>query len=409
MIYAEYVQQLKHLPFPLEELEQRLKSRPIKKYAFCVHDKDTYEDGTIKEPHVHVEIECNSSQKLETIASWFDDKPERIEKGKSKSKKFMYQNMCGYLVHETESSDGKYKYPYESVTANFDFADFLHQAQEEIKEAKDRRKNHPLADVLQKICDNEIPRLKLSLYVDDLDRIRYKRDIDVAYTIRDEKVAREVDRQMNVMYFYGPSGTGKTTVAKIIARKQKYDVFISGSSNDPLQGYLGQECIILDDIRGSDWKINDLLKLLDNNTNSLGKSRYSNKLLSDCKLMILTSVQSIEELYSSLSMRETEPITQLKRRCSTLVEFTENNLYFYQYSAGENDYIFDSKALNPVPSIQFHSHNKSYTDAIINMLQEVAEENGIDIKEQIQESKDTVQLYDEIEGQVSFDDKNPFV
>lgn len=408
MIYFEYVQQLKHLPFPLEELKNRLDSRPIKRYAYCVHDKDTYEDGTPKEPHVHVEGECNTSQNLATIASWFDDKPERIEKGKSKSKKFMYQNMCGYLVHETQNSDGKYQYPYEEVVSNFDFPAFLHQAQEEIEQAKQYKKSLPYADLLQDICDNKIPRLKLSNYINDIDRIKYQKNIDAAYKIRDERLAKEVDREMKVMYFCGPSESGKTTMAKVIAKKQGYDVFVTGSSNDPLQGYLGQECIIFDDVRGSDWKINDLLKILDNNTNSLGKSRYSNKLLSDCKLMILTSVQSIESLYESLGQRETEPIIQLKRRCSILVEFTPSKMKFYQYSSAEQDYVYISTQINPVPTMKWASENKEYVDDMIGMVKDIAKENGVDIAKQLEESQEDVKLYGEIEGQVSFDDNNPF-
>ena len=46
MRYAEYVQRLDYLPFPLKDLEKRLNERPIKEWSWIVHDKDQYEDGS---------------------------------------------------------------------------------------------------------------------------------------------------------------------------------------------------------------------------------------------------------------------------------------------------------------------------------------------------------------------------
>lgn len=372
MIYAEYVQRLDYLPFPLTDLEKILNSRPIKRWAYLVHDKDTNEDGTEVPPHLHVEMELNTSQKVDTVASWFFDKPERIEKGKSKSKKFMYPNMLGYLVHELESSraDEKYVYPREDVVANFDFSAVLDEAQRGIKESKEK-KQIPIMPVLDKICNNEIPRVQIGKYLTNEERIKYSRQITEAYKIRDEKLALETERVMNVMYFYGPAGTGKTTWAKEIARKKGYSVFVSGSSNDPLQGYMGQECVILDDIRGSDWKINDLLKFLDNHTSSLVKSRYYNKLMTDCKLMILTSVQSIDDLYRGLKEYESEPIEQLKRRCTDVLEFSERFITAYHYSEGEKDYIFVDRVPNVTKMMTFAQENISLVNDVLGYMKEV--------------------------------------
>lgn len=392
MRYAEYVQRLDYLPISLDDLENILNSRPIKQWSYLVHDKDTYEDGTLKPAHIHVEMKLNSDQTAETISSWFNDKPERIEKGKSSNKAFMWPNMNLYLVHDTKTAiEGeKYRYEDESVRSNFDFIKLVEDARLGIKEAKEHKKSHPLADVLQDICDDKIPRIKLSERISDMERIKYDKDIQKAYAIRDEKKALEVDRTMNVMYFYGPSGTGKTTLAKTIGADKGYSVFVSGSSNDPLQGYMGQECVILDDIRGSDWKINDLLKLLDNHTNSLVKSRYSNKLLSDCKLMILTSVEDIDKLYQGLSNYNHEPIEQLKRRCSTLVQFTENRLYFYEYSEGEKDYKIVEEAVNPVPFMEFISEKKSYVDDMVNMVKDLAHKNGVNLDDEVKSMEHVV-------------------
>lgn len=332
MRYAEYCQQLDRLTLSVDDIKSVLDSKPVR-YAYLIHDKDKHEDGSSKADHIHVMIDFKgTSQTAENVSKWFNDKPERIEKAKTKMNRFVYENMCSYLIHETETSDGKYHYDDDAVVANFDFCSFMNEVRSGVKNAKNKKKMHPLSDVLTLIMNNEIPRIKLTEYICDLDNLKYRKDIETAYKIRDEKLRKVIDRNMNVMYFYGPAGSGKTTWAKTIANRKGYSVFVSGSSNDPLEGYLGQECVILDDIRGSDWKINDLLKMLDNNTNSLVKSRYSNKLLIDCKLMILTSVQSLTDLYSSLKDRDNEPIEQLKRRCTDLVKFSHSTISLFTYN-----------------------------------------------------------------------------
>jgi len=373
MIYAEYVQQIKHLHYSPKELEQILNESPIKLWAYCIHDKDQYEDGTPKEPHVHVEMMFYSDQTFENIAKWFKDSPERIEKGKYEKRGHAFENMCSYMIHETENADGKYHYDEKEVVANFPFPEFMEKIRTEVAVAKSRGKRHPIEEVLVKICNNEIPRIKIGEYLSDMERIKYDKDITKAYNIRDEKVAKETDRDMNVMYFAGDSGTGKTTVAKFMAKSKGYSVFVSGSSNDPLQGYIGQECIILDDLRGSDWKINDLLKLLDNNTNSLVKSRYSNKLMNDCKLIIITSVQQIDDMYFSLKEHDSEPIEQLKRRCSDYIYFDMDTMYMYRYDEEKRDYVEVNRMPNMTSALVFMKKNKSMLDDLKNALEEEGE------------------------------------
>jgi len=373
MRYAEYVQQIEHLQYTIKELEQILEEKPIKKWAYCIHDKDVYDDGSPKEPHIHIEMQFNSDQTFENIAKWFKDGAQYIQKAKYESTQFAYENMCSYMIHETENSDGKYHYPDEEVHANFNFHEFMQRVRNDVKDAKEKRRKHPIEDILIKICNNQIPRIKVGEYLTDIERIKYDKDITKAFNIRDEKVAKETDRNMNVMYFYGESGTGKTTVAKFMAKSKGYSVFVSGSSNDPLQGYIGQECIILDDLRGSDWKINDLLKLLDNNTNSLVKSRYSNKLMNDCKLIIITSVQSITELYYALREHDTEPIEQLKRRCTDMIYFTYDTMYFKRYDEEIRDYQDIEKLPNMTSMLVHMKKNISMLDDLKKALKDESE------------------------------------
>lgn len=389
MKYAEYMQQMDYLPFPFDDLENRLNSRKsIKQWAYCVHDKDVHDDGTPKAIHFHVMMAFASDQTPQNIAKWFDDRPSQIEKGKTPTN--TYDNMLRYLTHEIPSADGKYLYPDDEVVANFDFHEHMENVRHGVKEAKEKKKQHPIQPILDKICGNEIPRIRIGEYLSNAERIKYRLDIKEAYNIRDEKLAQETERTMNVMYFYGAAGTGKTTWAKEVARKKGYSVFVSGSSNDPLQGYIGQECVIIDDIRGSDWKINDLLKLLDNHTISMVRSRYSNKYMNDCKLMILTSVESIEDLYRGLKESQSEPIEQLKRRCTDLVQFDERYITAYHYSEGEKEYKYVDRVPNPIKFMTFAQENTSLVNDVLDYMKEALNDKGGASQVNFDELKDDV-------------------
>lgn len=121
------------------------------------------------------------------------------------------------------------------------------------------------------------------------------------------------DRNMEVAYISGLSGSGKTLFAKYIAQQLHYDVFISGTGEDLLDNYDKEECIILDDFRASTMRFNEFLKFTDNNTNATIRSRYHNKDISKCKLMIITSIYKPYELYSMFS-ENTEQYEQFARR-----------------------------------------------------------------------------------------------
>ena len=63
-------------------------------------------------------------------------------------------------------------------------------------------------------------------------------------------------------------------------------------------------------MRADSFKYHDFLKLLDNHTNSLTKSRYYNKAI-DCKFLIITSIKRPDELYQN---QTNEDLLQLYRR-----------------------------------------------------------------------------------------------
>lgn len=128
------------------------------------------------------------------------------------------------------------------------------------------------------------------------------------------RAASVKDRCLEVLYIHGESGSGKTTLAKAMADQKGFDYFVSGSGEDFLDGYDKEECIILDDFRGGSMRFSELLKFLDNNTNSSIRSRYYNKDISNCKLIVITSVVPPEKLYSMFEESEGEEVEQFYRR-----------------------------------------------------------------------------------------------
>ena len=302
---------MEKLPSILEE-----KSNVIKDYAYIIHNRDTYtaEDekansehkaGMLKRPHIHLlmRFERNQTQQFNSIARWFGLEPQFVSKIKRR-----WEDAVLYLTHE--NAPEKHLYSVDDVISNFNI-------QTIIDHAKERKK---LDSILAQILSGEIREYNKTLLIDNLTLVYQSKRINEAFKIRAEHLqATAQERNTEVIFITGESGTGKTTLAKKIAKELNLAYFISSGSNDVLDGYGQQPCLILDDVRPSCLGLSDLLKLLDNHTASSIKSRYKNKYL-NCELIILTSVLDLDTFYNNVFEREREPITQLKRRCGTYIE-----------------------------------------------------------------------------------------
>jgi energy-coupling factor transporter ATP-binding protein EcfA2 len=144
--------------------------------------------------------------------------------------------------------------------------------------------------------------------------------------MQEYRIMKVRDRNMQVIYITGPSGSGKSTLAKYMARISNYDAFISGSGKDVLDGYDKEECIILDDLRGDAFTKAELFKLTDNHTNSSVKSRFKNKDISYCKLMIITSIKNPKDLYDwNDVVDKDETFKQFARRLKNMFVYVADN------------------------------------------------------------------------------------
>jgi len=280
--------------------ETCMKYKTIKQWAYILHDKDD------TRPHYHIYLNFDkSSCDTKLVASWFGIPDNFIEKVKGRK-----ADMLMYLTHGNESQKNKYQYSPTEVIANFDF-------ETEIENSKiigDFEK-YSYAEQLRYV--NSLPIVEKSKAYTQLKKL---------WELHCQCLTLNTDRNIKVMFVTGKAGTGKTYYAKqLLDEVLKYDYCISSSSNDPFQDYLGQKAIILDDLRDDHFKFEDLLKILDNNTSSSAKSRFSNKVFNG-EMIVLTSSVPLKYWYKELRYNSIDTLDQLYRRITCYVTVTEDEV-----------------------------------------------------------------------------------
>lgn len=316
------------------------KEKVIAEYCFIIHDRDTYDkdaeahkQGDLKPPHIHLllKFKKNQPQKIGYIAQWFGISENFINvKGKS------WDSACLYLTHI--NAPDKFQYAITDVSANFDYQQFIAEciAEREYDTDEDgnvmpkkgkKKKKTEIDMIVEKILSGEIREYNKTLEINHTLLVNYSKKIELAFKVRSEYLqATQKERHTECIYITGVSGCGKTALARKIAESRKLAYFISSGSNDIMDGYGQEPCLIVDDIRPSVLGLSDLLKMLDPHVACSVKSRYKNKYL-NCELVILTTILNIDTFYQNVFSEYDEPITQLKRRCSTYIQMDKEEIY----------------------------------------------------------------------------------
>lgn len=313
----EIVQQVSYLDLP--SVQEVLKKDVIRDYAYILHDKDTKEDGTIKAPHYHIAVRLTEAYDLKYISKWFGLEMQYVSKVKGR-----WNDLMLYLAHI--NAPNKHQYPLECVISNFNYSALIKRID------TDSRKE----EIVSKIVVGEIREFNFHKEISGTEYVKFKSVIEKAFQYR-TAMLKGANRDMNCIYISGDCGTGKTTYAKELATKKGYSIFVSSGSNDVLDGYGGEDCIILDDLRPSCMGLSDLHKMLDNNTSSTVKSRYKNKVL-ECKLIVITTTLEIDEFFKKVFSEQAETIVQLKRRCSVKIHAFMDFMHVSLYQPETRDY-----------------------------------------------------------------------
>ena len=316
--HMEIVTDADKLKVDIQQTIMRYKT--IKQWAYILHDKDD------TRPHYHIYLNFHpTSVDTVEVAKWFKlnyvdaDGIEHsgvqfIEKVKGRK-----TDVLLYLIHGNESQKFKHQYSPDEVVSNFDF-------QSEIATAKiiGDFEHYSYAQMLGYI--NTLPISEKAKAYTMLEKL---------WKIHCQTLSLKTDRELEVVFIQGKAGTGKTYYAKKMLNSMGYDFAISSSSNDPFQDYLGQKAIILDDFRDKDGSYDDVgfsfadfLKIIDNNTMSSVKSRFTNKVFNG-KMIVITTPKPLCYWYTQQRMAKDDDLKQLYRRISLYVVVEKETIFLY--------------------------------------------------------------------------------
>ena len=295
---------------PVDVQETIKKYKTIKEWAYIIHDKDD------TNPHYHIYLNFGAGT-LDTkiVAGWFGLEDNFVNKINGRK-----TDMLMYLTHSNDSAKHKHQYDPSEVVANFDL-------EKEIEQSKilGDFKNYSYAQQLQYVNT-------LSL----VDKTRAYTKLKQLYELECRCQALNPQRDLKVIFITGKAGAGKTYYAKKLLDKMNLDYCVSSSSNDPFQDYMGQKAIVLDDLRDKSFELEDLLKILDNNTNSSIKSRFNNKVFNGDVIIITSSVPIHYWYYEYKSSNSFESLDQLYRRINCYVLVRDDVIAIYDDGVNEN-------------------------------------------------------------------------
>lgn len=345
----------------VKEIIKRIEKneKMFKHFALIVHDKDIDEaTDELKEKHLHVVLELNYPSTFPQIAKKMGVAPNFIETIKQTK---LYGDRVvsdvggalSYLTHR--NAPDKYQYDDKDVIAS-DGWDWktIRAMSEEMKS------NSELGGIYERIVSGELKEFDIPKELETSVYVKNKAKIDKAFEYKRLMDKNNHTRNTTVMYIDGKAGTGKTTIAKMFCENLGLSYFITGGGNDPFDGYSGEECLIMDDVRSDYFEAQEWLKILDQNTISMVRSRYHNKYV-DAKYIILTSTKTLYEFV--YQFRDEEP-AQFFRRLSINIQVTREKMFINEYNAQARQYLQIKEMDNPVtkiyglPSLGFDRKNE---------------------------------------------------
>lgn len=310
-------------------------------YAGIVHDKDI--DPMTKEPvktHMHVIVEFAGDTVYKTAAGFIGIEPQCFEKIHQKrlyGQKWVSDLGGGlaYLTHK--NAPDKHQYDDDEVFAT---EGWNWKARRDDSERY--KKTYDIGWVIEKIQAGEITEANITQYVGIETYVKYSKQINLAFDYLRKQQSLNHNRSLTVIYLQGEKGSGKTTLAKEFCERQGKSYLITGGSNDVFEGYAGQEAIIIDDARPDTFNAEEWLKILDNNTSSLARSRYHNKQI-NADYIILTSTIDLMNFFSGFYREDPK---QLFRRIKLWFVVRKDFIEIYEYHSSDGRYSLIKKANN---------------------------------------------------------------
>lgn len=315
-------------------IETRIKELTgVKEYCIIIHDKDVLESWEPKKRHFHAVISFVNPTTIWAVAKWLKVETQYVERLRASVKSARL-----YLVHRNNPE--KYQYKPNDVIANFDYVEY-------VDGCKPKQNKWEIAE---RIANWEIKQYNLYDFISVQEFADNKAYYDRCFLYRQNKI-KTMERNLECVFITWASHTWKTTFAKQMAYAKGYSAYVSSWGRNPLDNYEGQECIILDDLRDDTYELSDFLKLTDNNTDSLVWCRFYNKSIWECKLLIVTSIQWIQQFYK-YQTNEQESQVQLFRRFKNYMVMHKDVIRNYRFNEAKDNYELVSQFINPI-SVMF--------------------------------------------------------
>lgn len=266
--------------------------------------------------HWHVGIHTSANNEYQTIADWFGLKANSVQKVKGQ----FTSSYALYLIHQDKTSikNGKTAISPELVESNIkiDYNALV----------KNTRNKEAFEDKLDALANGTMSEYELYQTTSVNTLRKNVRSIQNALFTRSKKAQADgKERNMEVVYITGEARSGKSYLARKLCKDNGLTLYETSTGSNPFDDYMGQSAILIDDIRGSDFKFNELLKILDNHMSAKVSARYHNVDL-NCKVMYITSIVPLSEFYDKLRKEVKEASSQLTGRIGTLIEVRKKSI-----------------------------------------------------------------------------------
>lgn len=345
-----YAQQPQYAPYKdvdslYDAIETKLKP---KRFAVILHDKDVDDKGQPEAPQLHAMLEFENARHVRAVAKALGDKPQYLQIWDAG-----ISNGFSYLVHRTEKAKNKYQYNPDEVKANFDYAAELERIAKQVNKAKSGKKGGKVDTLLNELYSGSIRKKDVEEQITGSEYGKNCRKIEDVEAKRLQQEAEEFNRKrieagkpVVVIWIWGYSGTGKTSLAIDKAKQAGTPYYITGSTRDIFQRYKGEHTIIFDEFRPKSMEYEDLLRIIDPySVAPMAPARYHDKYLA-CDLFIFTSPYSPSGYYNEKfptwwEENSVDSFEQLHRRISLALYLDEDYIYLAKYNTHTKEYEKD--------------------------------------------------------------------